>query len=223
MHYPRLHKKAEKNLNKAEASLKQISAEFNALEIDLLASDFPKYYGNHLDKNSLARLLIVYQLTYNQSLSQLESIYLHKTAKSKLTFGPIWDFDSAYGGSDTQEYFAQGASADLFNSEELGAKYFQYLLTDPELYTIFIHEWQEFKKTGLNELKVFMADYVNLLESSGAYKRDFSRWHKEQDTIKESPRKKLRAYEDDMKKWLKQRVLHIDTFADEWQKSLETH
>ncbi len=223
VHYPRLYKRAEKNLNRAKTNFKQISDEFNALESELLAPDFPKHYGKQLDKNSLARLLIVYQLTYNQSLSQLESIYLHKTAKSKLIFGPIWDFDSAYGGSATQEYFAQGASADLFNNEELGAKFFQDFLSDPELYTIFTQEWHEFKENGLSELKQFMANYVDLLDSSGAYKRDFNRWHKQQNAIKESPRKSLRTYEQDMNKWLDKRVLYIDAFVDQWQKDLKTN
>lgn len=220
VHYPRLHKAAEKSLDAANTRLKQINDEFNALERELLEPDFSKNYGERLDKKSLAHLLIVYQLTYSQSLNQLESIYLHKTAKSKLTFGPLWDFDSAYGGSATQEYFSQSINADLFNSEQIGAKFFQNFLNDPELYRVFVKEWDQFKKIGLNELKIFMTDYVNLLDSSGAYNRDFSRWHKQQDAIKESPRKDLRAYEQDMNKWLDMRALYIDTFVSEWQKKL---
>jgi len=220
VHYPRLHKTAEKSLDTASAKLKQINDEFNALERELLAPDFPKKYGKQLDKNSLARLLIVYQLTYNQSLSQLESIYLHKTANSKYSFGPIWDFDSAYGGSATQEYFSQNINADLLGNEQPGTQFFQHFLNDPELHSIFTKEWEQFKKNGLIELKSFMSDYVSLLDSSGAYSRDFSRWHKQQNATKESPRKDLRSYEQDMNKWLEMRVLHIDAFVSAWGKQL---
>ena len=220
VHYPRLHKIAEKNLNTANKKFKKISDDFNALEGELLAPDFLKKYGKQIDKESLAQLLIVYQLTYNQSLSQLESIYLHKKSGGKLTFGPIWDFDSAYGGSATREYFSHDVNADLLNDEQVGAKFFQHFLKDPELHKIFKTEWEQFKKSGLNELKVFMKEYVNLLDSSGAYERDYSRWHKQQNAIKESPRKDLRAYEKGMGQWLDMRVLHIDTFVSEWEMSL---
>lgn len=111
----------------------------------------------------------------------------------------------------------------MLDNEQLGARFFQHFLKDPDLYSIFIKEWELFKKSGLNELKAFMSDYVNLLDSSGAYNRDFSRWHKQQSAIKESPRKDLRSYEQDMKKWLDMRVLHIDAFVSGWEKSFELH
>ncbi|MCK9466331.1 MAG: CotH kinase family protein [Thiopseudomonas sp.] len=220
VHYPRLHKIAEKNLNTANEKLKQINDELHALERELLAPDFFENFGKRLDKRSLAQFIIVYQLTYNQSLSQLESIYLHRKSGGKLTFGPIWDFDSAYGGSATREYFSQDIHADLLNDEQVGTKFFQHFLKDPELYKVFKNEWEQFKQSGINELKIFMGEYVNLLDGSGAYERDYSRWHKQQNAIKKTPRKDLKAYEKDMNQWLDMRVSHIDAFISEWEMSL---
>lgn len=53
--------------------------------------------ADHIDYTSLARYLLVFNLTCNQELDHPKSVYLYKTEGGKYQFGPAWDFDWAFG------------------------------------------------------------------------------------------------------------------------------
>lgn len=205
VHYPELHELAEKNPKRAIARLNNLANKLDATQVD---------------NTSLAKFLLVQQLAYNPSISHLESIYLHKkNAKSLLAFGPLWDFDTAYGGSPTDEYFTNHAQSNVFNSSDLGALYFNQLMDNTEVVNLMQEHWQVFKRQDLADVKAYMRNYVQLLETTGAYQRDYKRWHKQQNTIKSSPRKPLLDYEQAMLTWLDKRM----KFMDNWLESLPTH
>lgn len=60
-----------------------------------------KNIGNYIDYQTLAKFMLVYNLTANQEINHPKSIYLYKTRGGKYQFGPCWDFDWAFGYSPT--------------------------------------------------------------------------------------------------------------------------
>lgn len=200
VHYPRLHKQAEKKPEQAAKKLLQIQQEMNA--------SFPQ----QLDKTNLARLIVFYELTANTAINSPQSIFVHKTAaKSNLAFGPVWDFDEAFGGSANQVFFSQGATGSVFNPQSLGGAFFLNLLQDAETQQLINQEWQNFKEKGLAELLAFKQEYVELLASSGAFKRDYQRWHKEQNANKADIRLSLEDYAAAANLWLTTRINFLNS------------
>ncbi len=76
-----------------------------------------KNIGDYIDYQTLAKFLVVYNLTANQELCHPKSVYLYKTRGGKYQFGPCWDFDWAFGYQPT--YKAQTGSS---LSQEEGQK-----------------------------------------------------------------------------------------------------
>lgn len=218
IHHPSLHKVAMQDLELAQKQFGEIVRQWEEWEQVILDRSFSHDYGQILDKTSLAHLLIIYQFTRNIALNTPQSIYLHKNKDQVLTFGPLWDFDEAYGGSAHREYFIHNMDQDVLTGTQPGTQFFEVLLQDPELHKILKKEWKIFRQKGLGELRVFMANYVDLLDNTGAYQRDYARWYKEQDATKESQRKTLRAYEKDMNLWLDQRAGYMDKLLKDWKK-----
>lgn len=217
VHHPSLHKMAIQDLDLAQKQFEDIACQWQQLEQAILARNFSNDYGQRLDKKSLAHLLLVYQFTRNIAINEPQSIYLHKNKDQVLAFGPLWDFDEAYGGSAYREYFIHDIDQDVLTGDQPGTQFFEALLQDPQLHKILKKEWKQFRQKGLGELRVFMANYVDLLDKTGAYQRDYTRWHEEQDATKESQRKTLRAYEKDMNLWLDQRAGYMDMLLKDWK------
>lgn len=73
------------------------------MEAAIKSDNFPNNnYGELLDKKSVAHLLIVHELTKNHEINHPKSIYLHKPKNGKFAFGPVWDFDWAFGGDNEE-------------------------------------------------------------------------------------------------------------------------
>ena len=184
--HPSLNKLAKKDSKEASFLNTEIKNDFNKLEKLIASNDFPKDYGKLIDKNSIAKLLIVHQLTRNREINHPKSIYLYKSKNQPYSFGPIWDFDWAYGGSSEQEFFVHAPKSGLFGGNQPGAIFFQRFLSDPEIKNIFEQEWINFKKENLEDLINYMDEYASLLKNTGAYSRDYQRWYKQQDKSKNS-------------------------------------
>lgn len=71
--------------------------------------------GDYLDYTSLAKYLLVYNISANQEINHPKSIYMYKTEGGKWLFGPAWDFDWAFGHSPTY----RAAAPDQPSAEEL--------------------------------------------------------------------------------------------------------
>lgn len=60
--------------------------------------------GDYIDYTTLAKYLLVYNLSCNQELNHPKSVYLYKTRGGKYQFGPCWDFDWAFGYQPTYRH-----------------------------------------------------------------------------------------------------------------------
>jgi hypothetical protein len=81
----------------------------HVLETAMIGPSFPDSgYRNLIDMETLIDFLLVNDFVMNQELIWPKSVYLYKDAGGKISFGPLWDFDWAYGyaGGGGHQYFA---------------------------------------------------------------------------------------------------------------------
>ncbi|MFZ9899021.1 MAG: CotH kinase family protein [Gemmatimonadaceae bacterium] len=78
-----------------------IQAQVNRFETNLYSDGFANPdtgYAAHLDVESLIDWYLVQELVKNNDAMFINSVYFYAKAGGKITFGPLWDFDLAFGG-----------------------------------------------------------------------------------------------------------------------------
>ncbi|MBQ0048755.1 MAG: CotH kinase family protein [Bacteroidales bacterium] len=120
-----------------------------------------------IDVPALCRAMLVTDLTMNQELKHPKSWYLYNPDilnDSLWVFGPVWDFDWAYGYESNHTYFIKNAESDLFRNmteENLGYPFFYDLLRSHDtVKKEYYRLWTRFmEKDMLGELTEFCDDY----------------------------------------------------------------
>ena len=139
-------------------------------------SDVRKNGGTSLlDVDAFVRAMLVNDLVRNEELKHPKSWYLYNediTADSLWQFGPVWDFDWAYGYEGSSIYFIRNAEVDLFANmstySDVGYNFFVKLLRGSDVVKkAYYRLWTEFMTTGkLEELIEFCDDYYEYANSS---------------------------------------------------------
>lgn len=79
----------------------QIKEFITMVESSLYSPDFlddNNGYKKYVDIESFVSWYIVNELAHNNDASFFSSVYMYKAPEGKLTLGPAWDFDLAFGG-----------------------------------------------------------------------------------------------------------------------------
>lgn len=128
-------------LDPAEAKIwfAEWMADFNEMERAVCSG---KGIADHIDYPTLAKYLIVYNLTCNQELNHPKSVYLYKTKGGKYHFGPCWDFDWAFGYEPTYRTEKDGGEIDEATARAMIDEVKQYM-NDNGLMVEYI--WFSFK------------------------------------------------------------------------------
>lgn len=151
---------------------------FQAYKNDFCAFENAVYYGDtigdKLDVEACARFMLANELVLNQELGHPKSTYLWReditSPDSKIVFGPLWDFDWAFGYEGTQSYCDVSTSTSLFASSmryEPGYAFFRDLMNHKEFKKYYYKVWKEFLDNGrIYELMDYVADYYEFAEPS---------------------------------------------------------
>lgn len=83
------------------------ASDFEELENAAHERDFTRL-KELVDYTALAKYLLVYNLAVNQEPNHPKSVFLWKTKGGKWQFGPIWDFDWAFGYQPTYYNYDKG-------------------------------------------------------------------------------------------------------------------
>ncbi len=208
--YPQLAK--QPNRNAAQHQLDKIRTDFEELEACIAGDNYAQNgCPDLLDMTSLAQYMIVQQLTRNGEIQFPRSVYLYRQPGRPYAFGPVWDFDWAFGGRDEREHFMHNVDSPLLGGDKDGTQFFMRLMQSRAFTEAFAAEWQMFKENHYQTLVEDMSAYAQMLEDSGAYQADYDRWHAQQDAIKETPRERdMQGYKRAMLGWLEARSTYID-------------
>lgn len=150
------------------------------LNLENLISDkkFPNNaYGSLFDKQQFVNFILVNMLVGNREILHPKSTFIHKTIGGKYTMGPLWDFDFGFGFSeeDDDTYFHYANTPLLRDSDsKIGAVFYNRLLKDPEVKSIFMKTWNDYKSTKFDDLMNFIEEYAARIRES--QKRDFEIW-----------------------------------------------
>ena len=127
--------------------------------------------GQVLDLDAAARYFLVNDLALNRELLHPKSVFLWKADisddDSKFIFGPIWDFDYAFGYSD-RAYFINGArGAFIFDNNKPGYRFFTALIDNKEFQRHYYKVWCEFvENKSIEEVMRYIADYYGFAKES---------------------------------------------------------
>ncbi len=186
-----------------ESEIIPIKAAFEAMESLIISTGFPNNnYADHLDIPVLTKYLLVYFLTGNEEMNHPKSIYLHKKASGKFTFGPLWDFDWAYGYEAGGNHFSNPNRPQFWSSSHVGRNFFFRILESPEVRTEFKKNWQDYKTNNLSKLYTYIDEYAARIKASQA--RDFAKWNKGADFDGEVNKMKI---------YLQNRASYIDNYV----------
>lgn len=159
-----------------ETKFSAIQADFAKFE-ETLYNNGP--LGQYLDLDAAARFLLVNELVLNKELCHPKSTYLWKgdmySPDSKIVFGPLWDFDWAFGYENTGRYFEIGYTTGLLSMGTEGRNFFEALMDNEEFRRHYYKVWKEFVDNGyIEEISEYISDYYSFAESS--FKNNNDRW-----------------------------------------------
>lgn len=124
-----------------------------------------------LDVDATARFVLVNDLVFNRELESPKSVFLWKeniySSDSKFVFGPLWDFDYAFGYPYNKEYFTFSKNIFLEAGNSPGYKFFTALKRHPEFRDAYYRIWCEFVEEGcIKEVMAYMSEYYELVKES---------------------------------------------------------
>ncbi len=158
-----------------QSEIDPIKIDFEQMESLVFSSDFPDNgYRDKLDIDVFARYLIVYFLTGNQEINHPKSVYIHKVSGGKYTFGPIWDFDWAYGYGPrhfenvTREFLVRGPGV------LSGSKFINRLVSDPKVKEALRNHWAQYRTLHFDNLLVYLDEYADFIRPS--FEKNASKW-----------------------------------------------
>lgn len=143
------------------------------------------HYDELIDIPSLAAFYFVFDLTGNLELRHPKSVNVWRAdifdPQSKWVFGPVWDFDWAYGYEHTGRFATVDPKFDLLEvdgPEGAGRKFFKQLMSaSPEVRKTYAALTRKFvDEGGLDELLAYIDDYTALIDA--AARRDYARWQR---------------------------------------------
>lgn len=131
-------------------------------------------YEDFIDVDALIDWLILTELSFNSDGAMRRSVYMKKDHGGKIKMGPMWDFDIAYGNSETdyENYSAWCCLATEF--DYVSENWICALMEDEEFVALFRNRWNDVK----DKLYSSSIDAVNnasdLVAPSAKY--NFEKW-----------------------------------------------
>ena len=154
-------------------------------------------YVDLIDIESVAKYILIYNLTHNMEINHPKSVYLHKEGNGKYVMGPVWDFD--YEG--TSRHFGN-YNRSLWNermTNGAGCHFFQRFLKDERVAELYKSIWTDFRNNKLPALLHYIEKYSKVLAPSAS--RNSEIWSKTKDFNKQV---------ENLKLWLQKRAAYLD-------------
>jgi hypothetical protein len=191
---------------KSELEMEYIREAMQGLEDALFEADFPNNsYEEHTDVASLINFMLINELLRNQELGHPKSTYCYKEADTKIKWGPLWDFDWAFGYNEYNAYFVKKEL--IFYQGNIdpraGASFFTRFMKVPGFRAKYKERWREIKPKAA-EITAYIKVMAAKLDKSQA----------ENFTLPDAtPVTKNRSYQElitQMISWMEERIAFID-------------
>ncbi len=134
-------------------------------------------YEEYIDVDSLIDYLIITEFTNNTESVFYRSVYMYKPQNGKLKFGPVWDFDMAFGNhkDDISDYDGWcSVDNDFYYLGHNGVSWYSFLFEDEVFVEKFKNRWQRVSESLLQIAMQTLDTQYNAVYD--AQKRNFERW-----------------------------------------------
>lgn len=195
----------EPDLTEGESLLtfEQIQSDFNKSETSVKRNS---HFERLVDMDKLIRFMLVNELVLNAELGHPKSVFLYREnlnyMNTAYTFGPVWDFDWAFGYESNRNYCSTGTTNDIFanyDTSRPGSRFFTALWqSSPWIKCLYYRLWKEFMANHLQELLDYVDDYYNYAKTS--FVNNTTVW---------SDGNGYEANAKRMKQWLEQRANYL--------------
>lgn len=139
-------------------------------------------YSNYINTDSFIDFFLLNEISNNVDGFRL-STWLTKDKNNKLTMGPIWDFNLAFGnanycGGDSTNVWAYKFNYRCPDDFWLIPFWWERLLEDPDFVTQLQNRWIELRNSTFSNdyLMLKIDSYVEKLTVSGALQRNYETW-----------------------------------------------
>ncbi|MBP5629553.1 MAG: CotH kinase family protein [Bacteroidaceae bacterium] len=170
-----------------------------------------EYLDVYYDLDYLARYLFVTDYTANVEIMHPKSTFLYNAnlmdTSSPFVYGPVWDFDWAFGYSENRDYFTAQSTLNFWarTGDTVGFAWSKDLrYCDERVDKIYYNLWHDFIYNGsLDELLDYCDDYYNFAAPS--FTHDNTRW-------RHGDAKTYATVTTSSKNWLRKRAEYIYNF-----------
>ncbi len=131
-------------------------------------------YDEYIDVDSLIDWFIIHELSYNLDSSFRRSCYITKDAGGKLTMGPMWDFDLAFGNFNRDNLSGSGWACLYDKDDYIWTNWMTYLLSDENFMKRLSARWDEVGDALVDYLLSEIDRLYELVSPSA--KCNFERW-----------------------------------------------
>lgn len=174
-----------------ETSINQndIEENFNKLTAAVANGDD---LSNILDLNALGKYMLVNELIANFEILHPKSTYLYNADvldnTSKWKFGPVWDFDWAFGYENTYNYGTMESDYQFWTKQMEHTTFWNELLSHKEVKLAYYQVWKDFMENGLQEVLDYCDTYytwtANSLSENAGLWGDYTDYAAQSSTIK---------------------------------------
>lgn len=133
-------------------------------------------YEEYIDVDSFVDWILLHELTYNLDSCFRRSCFITKDKGGKLTMGPIWDFDLAFGNfsRDAKNHDNLITVGSPDEDAYVLENWCTYLMKDPEFTAKLWARWQAVKEPLLDKAYETIDTYSALLD--GSQQANFEVW-----------------------------------------------
>jgi CotH protein. len=156
-----------------------VKNDINQFEAKLFESNYPNNdFMDLMNVNTFIDYIMINDIVQNYDLLHPKSMYWYKEGSDKkISLGPLWDFDWAFGFNSTSGKYFHEYGGTIFGDTSkiggIGGKLFGKLYESPELRARYKARWNEQYQTILG-ITEFMDAYAKTVEKS--QKRNAAIW-----------------------------------------------
>jgi len=168
-------------------------------------------YKELIDVDVMIHFMMINELMRNVEVKHPKSIYMYKDKGGKIGFGPLWDFDWAFGYEDGHyQYFQLSQAGSLLMRPNyswdgwVGSQFFSRFFDDPEFLAKYKARWNELYATQITTMDTFIEEMGQKLEKSEL--QNASVW----ETVD------YRSQIDQMKKFWNERIKQLNVLINNW-------
>jgi hypothetical protein len=192
----------------SDAGLSMARTAFTDLEAAMFGTAFPNTsYTQLIDLPSVVDFILLNEIVRNCELKHPKSCYFYKQQGQKIMCGPLWDFDWAFGYTESGfNYFSNASDMQYYNRSDVGASdrvgrtfYCRFFL-DPAFRALYKARWNEVRPLLAN-INTYIDGLAADLQQSAVY--DYPMWGKNGKSFNSEIAK--------MKTWIATRINYLNT------------